>query len=259
MTGPEFTDAEVQSIWRNARSKARHENRWSRRVIIALVVALVALALGWAYDVTSDRDQEADRADTAEVERDVVAGEAVDLADRIDEVCKLEDGDPDRELLRGSGLCQRANQTQQNIADSPATPSQGQQGPTGARGPAPTFTQVLAAVETSIDGALRSVCNGDCTGADGQPGSDGADGSDGAPGATGAQGGTGERGPSGATGERGPAGPQGERGPAGADAPRPAFVQCQGISPVTFTFGYDDGTTITVECGFLEPIPEPAE
>ena len=120
----------------------------------------------------------------------------------------------------------------------------------------PTFAQVLAAVETSIDAALRSVCDGDCRGDDGQPGSDGEDGSDGATGAAGPQGGTGDRGPA---GERGPAGPQGERGPAGVDAPRIVGFSCTGLTPQTITFTLSDGTVYSAECSFLEPVPEPAE
>lgn len=226
---------------------------WRAVIVLAAVTVALACVVGWFY--VNQREQtnvETDRADTAEVERDVVASEALDLADRIEDACRLEDGDPDRELLRGSGLCQRANQTQQNIADSPATPIAGQQGPAGARGPGPTFTQVLAAVETSIGAALRAVCDGDCRGADG---ADGSDGEPGAPGAAGPQGGTGERGP---VGERGPAGPQGERGPAGADAPRIVGFTCTGMAPQTITFTLSDGSVYSAECSFLEPIPEPA-
>lgn len=124
----------------------------------------------------------------------------------------------------------------------------------------PTLAQVIVATRTLIDDAVREACDGDCTP---EPARDGEDGQDSTvPGPAG-------RAPTAEEIRAGVAaycstrnecrGLPGSTGAAGQDAPRPTFIQCEGIAATTFTFGYSDGSTIAVECGFLEPIEPPAE
>lgn len=256
MSTPEFSDGEVETIFRRSRAKARHDNRWSRRIVAALAVALVLMGGAWFYTAAQDRDAEAERADSAEQAGEQIAGDALDLADQIDAACALEDGDPDRELLRDSGLCQRANQVQRTVEDGPVNspPRPGTPGARGPAGPPPTLLQVTAATEALIDDALAVVCDGDCKGEPGES----IEGPRGEPGES-IQGERGEPGQSiqGPKGDKGDRGETGERGPAGADAPTITFIECDGITPFTLTFGLSDGSTYDVSCGFIEPIPEP--
>jgi hypothetical protein len=93
----------------------------------------------------------------------------------------------------------------------------GDTGRTGERGPGPTDEQIEAAV------AAYCATRNDCTPpppADGKDGTNGRDGSDGAPG----------------------------RGIA-------SVVCTGGLTPMTFTFTYSDGSSETVTCGTLEPVP----
>lgn len=90
-------------------------------------------------------------------------------------------------------------------------------------------------------------------GTDGTDGTDGGDGTDGEPGGPGADGIDGQDGTDGTDGEDGTDGRDGD------DAPRIAFIECDSITPFTLTVGLDDGTTYSVECSFLEPVPDPAE
>lgn len=187
-----------------------------------------------------------DRALTAEQEKDAIAGPALSLAEEVRTACAVESNDPDRDALRAAGLCDSANATKRAIEDTPAAASD----PSTRYVPVPGPRGFPGLPGVGIDGE------------DGRNGRDGADstipGPAGAPGASGAD--STVPGPQGPAGPAGKDGTDGRNGTDGAPGRGLAAVTCTGgLTPITFTFTYSDGTTETVTCGELEPVPTPTE
>lgn len=216
--------------------------------LIAIAACLSGLALGLL----------ADQRDQAEDSRDVVAGQAQQLADCVNDPattqrqCERKADEVEQTIAKAvpgpageagaAGAAGPAGSDGQNGAEGPQGP-RGFTGPTGPRGPR---------------GFIGPV------GPEGPPGQDGADGADGATGEAGeagTAGATGETGPQGPAGDRGPAGQDGTNGaagpagPAGADGrdgtATPGTYSCEGD---TYLYGFtiaDDGA-VTLDC---RPLP----
>lgn len=227
-------------------------NRPMLGVLIGIVVG--ALFAGVALTIYAQRATDATEA--AQVGAGVV--------EEVQAACADEDSDPDQDVIRSAGLCDSADQAAAELEASPAEVSvagpagrdgatgpagqDGQDGERGPRGPPPAFTTVLAAVRTSLDEA----CGGSCEG------SRGATGAAGAPGAASTV-----PGPQGEPGRDGAdstvPGPRGEAGQNGKDAPRVVAIACAVLGGGSFTFTFDDGSTVSADCTSLptEPDPDP--
>lgn len=226
-----------------------------RRLWLIVASLIVVATLGWAgavYYFYDSREEQSDRADNAEEATEAIAGPAATLAERVQAACRGDVPDADVEALEKAGYCAAADETEEAIEDAP-TVLAGERGPAG---PPPSFASVLRAVAFELPAALEAACDGSCDGEDGQdgaPGPAGADGQDGAPGADSTV-----PGPQGERGATGPQGPAGKDGTNGANGRGIASMACTGgVTPMTITVTYTDGSSETIQCGALEPI-EPA-
>lgn len=205
--------------------------------IVGLTILLTALGVTCGYLWLEQREQTKVAVDSGEV----VATEGDDLAAEVQAACAA--GGKAAEALKGTRACDQADRTRKVIEDAPTSV----QGPAGPAGPPPSFATVVAAVEVELDDALARVCGGSCNGADGGDGKDGES----------VQGPPGESitGPAGPAGPKGDRGEKGETGGQGAPGRSVVDVSCTGgLTPMTFTYTFDDGSTRTITCGSLEPV-----
>lgn len=205
--------------------------------LVVLGVIVMALSGGYALHEWVDRaTSEAQRADQAEQATEQVVEPAESMADRVRAECRSDEPGTDID----AEICAAAERTKAAIKDAPSTPGNNTQA-------APQQTRY---VPVPGPRGLR-----------GLPGGDGEDGDDSrTPGPAGAPGA--DSTVPGPTGPAGPAGPKGEpgesiTGPQGAPG-SPGIgitdVACTGgLTPMSFTFTYSDGSTQTVTCGTLEP------
>lgn len=146
--------------------------RSNRRLWYAIIVLAIIAASTGSYaivNVTSQRDHAVSRATVqtkakkkAEATTQVVKDSGRDLADQVLAACA--GTGKEAKALRAAALCGQATQTKTEITKAaPSIP-----GATGARGPGPTFAQVLEAVRQLIDGAVLNACGGSCNGTDGK-------------------------------------------------------------------------------------------
>ena len=167
-------------------------------------------------------------------ERDDTQAAARPLAEQLLELCD-QDTSQARQL-NAIGLCERARDTSDTLADTGPVLIEGPPGPAGPVGPP------------------------------GIPGLDGSDGRNGDPGDTGPRGATGLsctaefgiddcRGPAGPIGPQGPAGQPGAQGPAGpAGTARPGTYSC-GDGEYVHGFTVGEGGVVTLDCAPLTPAP----
>ncbi len=211
--------------------------RDTRRTFAVVAVLVVLATVGWAMAVYYF----ADGKNAAVKDANQIARPADDLAARVQAACRGNGSDAKR--LAEKGLCSRAAETRKEIDKAPSI-----SGPSQNTQASPIQTRYVPV-----------------PGPTGRPGQDGSDGEDsdvpgpqGSPGVPGAD--STVPGPVGAQGPKGDRGEKGETGSAGKDGRGVVGVACEGgLTPVTFTFTFSDGTTQTVTCGQLEPVPTPSE
>lgn len=208
--------------------------------VILFGVVVMALSGGYAIHEWVDRaTSEAQRADQAEKATEQVVEPAESMADRVRAECRSDEPGTDID----AEICAAAERTKAAIKDAPAATTNDTQA-------APRQTRY---VPVPGPRGLRGLPGGD-----GEDGEDGADsttpGPSGAPGADSTV--PGPPGPAGPAGPPGVAGSNGADGADGAPGRGVAEVACTGgLTPMTFTFTYSDGTSQTVTCGTLEPLP----
>lgn len=219
---------------------------------VVILAAVVSVVLGLVMGVKwlDERYQR----QAVEQGAKVVATEGDDLASRVQEACRS-GGDAAQELAK-TNACEQADRTRETIQDAPIEPN----------ATAPSALPPLQTRYVPIPGPTGK------TGATGRAGRDGQDST--VPGPAGADGADSTVPGPGASDDQvaaqvaaycaarndctPPPAKDGAKGEPGADAPRIADIVCEGgLTPVTFTFVYSDGTTDTVTCGELEPIPTP--
>jgi Collagen triple helix repeat (20 copies) len=210
---------------------ARH-TRWPA-IVTAIGIALLAVTGTFAlFYAMTQREQ-----------KDASNAEKLTLAQQVQQACAA-GGDAAKELGMACGKAREI--TQRGEKGEPG--ATGPMGPAGPRGPRGVPGQRGPAGSTPPCIMTSTHCQGR-PGLDGDPGPQGPAGADGTNGADGSPGDPGPAGP------EGPAGPAGPTGPAGADGRSITAVTCDAIQPVTFTFTFSDGSTLTVECGG-EPQPK---
>jgi hypothetical protein len=202
-------------------------HNWGRTLPLVLVIGLLmAIGLaGYAVDRGVD-DKEA---------KDIFAQYYEDAAEKKNELCK----DP---ANKSKPECaERAPEPEDITGEDPV--------PVG-----PSDAQVRAQVRLLLPVLLGQSVAQYCAGGacDGEKGDKGDPGE----GEKGEKGDPGEEGPPGppTPGEKGDKGDPGEEGPSGPPGRGITSVTCKGLTPVTFTFTYSDGTTETVECQLLPPV-----
>lgn len=195
------------------------------------ITAALGLYAGVNWIDSRERAETAEKGkDVAEKSGQVVATEGDDLAARVQAACRA--GGDAAAALADTNACAQANRTRKTIEDAPVDP-------------APRTSQQTRYVPVPGPRGLR-----------GLPGGDGEDGADSTtPGPSGAPGADSTvPGPPGPAGPAGPPGAAGSNGADGAPGRGVAEVACTGgLTPMTFTFTYSDGTSQTVTCGTLEP------
>ena len=224
---PELQHIDTDLIARQAAGAARKRARPWRVATILLLVVLVCVISGLVGQQLAKGERS---------EKEAAQAQTVGIAQQVLEACRAEDDDPDRAALQDAGVCAAAKRAKDDVEDTRADPQTRYvpiPGPTGSAGAA---------------------------GRDGTNGRDGTDGDDGQdstePGPTGPAGQDSTI--PGPTGPQGPAGATGKDGRDGTNGRGVVGVACEGgLTPVTFTFTFSDGTTQTVTCGQLEPVPSP--
>jgi hypothetical protein len=236
-------------------------------VVVLIIIATVASLNGYTGE-RSDKESAQATAVDEQGQKKAVVSEAEILAQQATAACAGASGKT-LDTLKAAGLCRQADKTKDTIEKATnddlktpvvTGPSQAQvnaavqsflgrldltgepgvDGAAGARGPAPTSTQIAAAVTAYC--STRDQCRG-VAGVSGTNGTDGKDGKDGA------------------AGDRGPAGTDGlpgANGTNGADGRGIASLVCSTTSaPITFNVTYTDGTSQEFSCGEVASTPDP--
>lgn len=241
------------------------EMRIGRRrpvLLIFLIVLIVALGVN-AYIIRTGQLDDQKQDTTAAVQgQKVAADEGQSLADEVLSACAA--GGDDASALSAAGLCGKATTTKENIdqsvRDTPSAPSSTTNTTIVRREVLPVST-IIDVIREVINDVLVSSCGADgCR--DGKdstvPGPQST-----VPGPSGAQGGKGDT-PSDETllalirrvfAANPPA--DGVNGTNGTNGRGIAALACSGgLTPMTFTVTYDDGTQQEFTCGEI-PIPTP--